>query len=180
VRSAVRVLRDAGVEAIAVCFLYSFLDPAHEVAACRIVAEEFPGVFLCASHGVAPEFREYERLSTTVVNAYLGPVMASYIRSVANRLNALGVSAKPHLTQSNGGVIDFEAAARLPVRTVLLGPSTGVVGAQVTARLADAQDIITFDMGGTSTDVALRPQCSTSIQSAPVAARSRSSTAADC
>ena len=110
---------------------------------------------MCSSHEVAPEFREYERLSTTVVNAYLGPVMASYIRGVADRLTALGVSATPHLTQSNGGVIDFDTAAQLPVRTVLSGPSTGVVGAQVTARLAGAQDIITFDMGGTSTDVAL-------------------------
>jgi N-methylhydantoinase A len=119
VHSAVRVLRDAGVEAIAVCFLYSFLDPAHEAAACRIVAEEFPETFVCTSHEVAPEFREYERLSTTVVNAYLGPIMASYIRGVADRLTALGVSATPHLTQSNGGVIDFEKAARLPVRTVM-------------------------------------------------------------
>jgi N-methylhydantoinase A len=116
VRNAARVLRDAGVEAIAVCFLYSFLDPTHEAAACSIVAEEYPETFICASHEVAPEFREYERLSTTVVNAYLGPVMASYIRGVADRLTALGVSAMPHLTQSNGGVINFEAAARLPVR----------------------------------------------------------------
>jgi N-methylhydantoinase A len=155
VRDAVEVLRNAGVEAVAICFLYSFLDTAHEEAARRIVAEEFPEAFVCASHEVAPEFREYERLSTTVVNAYLGPVMASYIRGVAERLTALGVTATPYLTQSNGGVIGFDAAARLPVRTVLSGPSTGVVGAQVTARLAGAQDIITFDMGGTSTDVAL-------------------------
>jgi N-methylhydantoinase A len=155
VRSAVRMLREARVEAIAVCFLYSFLDPAHEAAASRIVAEEYPEAFICASHEVAPEFREYERLSTTVVNAYLGPIMASYIRGVGARLTALGVRATPHLTQSNGGVIDFDTAARLPVRTLLSGPSTGVVGAQVTARLAGARDIITFDMGGTSTDVAL-------------------------
>jgi len=155
VHATVRMLRDAGVEAIAICFLYSFLDPAHEAAAYRIVAEEFPEAFVCASHEVAPEFREYERLSTSVVNAYLGPIMASYLRGAANRLTALGVGATPHLTQSNGGVIDFEAAARLPVRTVLSGPSTGVVGAQVTARLVGARDIITFDMGGTSTDVAL-------------------------
>jgi N-methylhydantoinase A len=80
--------------------------------------------------------------------------MASYIRGLAHRLSTLGLTATPHLTQSNGGVIDFEAAARLPVRTVLSGPST-IVGAQVTARLAGAQDIITFGMGGTSTDVAL-------------------------
>jgi len=155
VRDAVRALRKAGVEAVAICFLYSFLDTAHEEAVLRIVGEEFPGAFVCASHEVAPEFREYERLSTTAVNAYLGPVMAFYIRGVAERLTALGVTATPYLTQSNGGVIGFDAAARLPVRTVLSGPSTGVVGAQVTARLAGVHDIITFDMGGTSTDVAL-------------------------
>ena len=155
VREAVRGLCAAGVKGVAVCFLYSFLDPAHEAAARRIVAEEFPEAFVCASHEVAPEFREYERLSTTVVNAYLGPVMAFYIRGVVDRLASLGVTATPHLTQSNGGVIGFDTAARLPVRTVLSGPSTGVVGAQVTARLAGIDDIITFDMGGTSTDVAL-------------------------
>jgi N-methylhydantoinase A len=158
VREAVRALRDAGVGAVAICFLYSFLDSAHETAARRIVSEEFPEAFVCTSHEVAPEFREFERLSTTVVNAYLGPIMAFYIRGVADRLAALGVTATPYLTQSNGGVIGLDTAARLPVRTVLSGPSTGVVGAQVTARLAGAQDIITFDMGGTSTDVALM-QC---------------------
>ena len=136
-------------------FLYSFLDPAHEQAARRIITEEFPEAFVCSSHEVAPEFREYERLSTTVVNACLGPVMAFYIRGVADRLASLGVTARPYLTQSNGGVIGFETAARLPVRMVLSGPSTGVVGAQMTACHAGAQDIITFDMGGTSTDVAL-------------------------
>src|SRR6201993_4181556 len=145
VRDAVRALRNAGVEAVAICFLYSSLDAAHEEAVLRIVAEEFSGAFICASHDVAPEFREYERLSTTVVNAYLGPVMAFYIRRVAERLTALGVTATPYLTQSNGGVIGFDAAARLPVRTLLSGPSTGVVGAQVTARLAGTYDIITFD-----------------------------------
>jgi N-methylhydantoinase A len=155
VRNAVRVLRDANVEAVAICFLYSFLDSTHEKTARRIVSEEFPEAFVCASYEVAPEFREYERLSTTVVNAYLGPIMAHYIRGVADRLYALGVAATPYLTQSNGGVIGFDAAARLPVRTVLSGPSTGVVGAKVTAQLAGAHDIIIFDMGGTSTDVAL-------------------------
>ncbi len=155
VRNAVHALRHAGAKAVAICFLYAFLDPAHEATAHRIVTEEFPEAFVCASHEVAPEFREYERLSTTVVNAYLGPVMAFYIRGVADRLAALGITVTPHLTQSNGGVIDFGTAARLPVRTVLSGPSTGVVGAQVTARLVGAHDIITFDMGGTSTDVCL-------------------------
>ena len=155
VRAAVRALRAAGVQAVAVCFLYGFVRTEHEATAMRILAEEFPEAFACASHQVAPEFREFERLSTAVVNAYLGPVMQRYIFRLAERLRELGVAATPHLTQSNGGVIGFDAAARLPVRTVLSGPSTGVVGAQAVGRLAGISELITFDMGGTSTDVAL-------------------------
>jgi N-methylhydantoinase A len=154
-RAAVRKLRDAGVAAVAVCFLYGFLRTDHEVTARRILAEEFPAGFACVSHDVAPEFREFERMSTTVVNAYLGPVMRGYIERLSSRLHELGVRATPHLTQSNGGVISFAQAARLPVRTVLSGPTTGVVGAQEVARLAGLPELITFDMGGTSTDVAL-------------------------
>jgi N-methylhydantoinase A len=155
VREAARALKRAGVQAVAVCFLYAFVRPEHEAAARRILAEEFPEAFLTTSHEIAPEFREYERLSTAVVNSYLGPVMQGYIRRLAERLAALGVAATPHLTQSNGGVIGFDAAAAMPVRTVLSGPSTGVVGAQAIGRLAGFPDLITFDMGGTSTDVAL-------------------------
>ncbi len=110
---------------------------------------------LSAGHEIAPEFREFERLSTVVLNAYLGPVMARYIEALSPRLEALGMTATPHLTQSNGGVIGFATAARMPVRTVLSGPSTGVVGAQAVGALAGFPDLITFDMGGTSTDVAL-------------------------
>ncbi|MBX6374644.1 MAG: hydantoinase/oxoprolinase family protein [Acetobacteraceae bacterium] len=155
VREAARALKRAGVQAVAICFLYSFVRPEHEATARRILAEEFPEAFITASHEIAPEFREYERLSTAVVNAYLGPVMQGYIRRLAERLAELGVTATPHLTQSNGGVIGFEAAATMPVRMVLSGPSTGVVGAQAIGRLAGFPDLITFDMGGTSTDVAL-------------------------
>ncbi len=154
-RAAVRRLREAAVQAVAVCFLYGFVRTAHEETARRILAEEFPEAFACVSHQVAPEFREFERMSTTVVNAYLGPVMQGYIRRLGERLAGLGMRATPHLTQSNGGVIGFEQAARLPVRTLLSGPSTGVVGAQEVGRLAGFADLITFDMGGTSTDVAL-------------------------
>jgi len=155
VRAAARKLRAAGVGAIAVCFLYSFIRPEHERRAKQILLEELPEAFICASHEIAPEFREFERLSTAVVNAYLGPVMRSYINRLAPRLAALGMTVPPHLTQSNGGVIGFETAAAMPVRTVLSGPSTGVVGAQAVGRAAGFPDLITFDMGGTSTDVAL-------------------------
>jgi N-methylhydantoinase A len=155
VREAARALKAADVQAVAVCFLYGFVRPEHEATALRIINEEFPEAFACASHAVAPEFREFERMSTAVVNAYLGPVMDRYIHRLAERLAKLGLKAAPHLTQSNGGVIGFEQAARLPVRTVLSGPSTGVVAAQAVGRMAGLPDLITFDMGGTSTDVAL-------------------------
>ena len=155
VRRAAVALRDAGVEAVAVCFLYGFLRPAHEGRAREIVAEELPDAFVCASHEVAPEFREFERLSTAVVNAYLGPVMQRYVTRLRGRLAEGGLRPAPHLTQSNGGVIGFDQAAALPVRTVLSGPSTGVIAAQALAAAVGIPELITFDMGGTSTDVAL-------------------------
>ncbi|MCG8508561.1 MAG: hydantoinase/oxoprolinase family protein, partial [Rhodospirillales bacterium] len=149
VREAARRLSNAKVKAIAICFIYGFLNTKHETLAREIVAEEFPEAFISVSHDVAPEFREFERLSTTVVNAYLGPVMQGYIRRLQQRLKDLGVKSTPHLTQSNGGVIGFEAAINLPVRTVLSGPSTGVVAAQAIGRKAGFDNIITYDMGGT-------------------------------
>src|SRR5690606_35786657 len=155
VREAARTLREAGVQSVAICFLYSFIAPEHEQAARRIVAEEFPDAFISTSSDVAPEFREYERMSTAVVNAYLGPVMQRYIDRLAHRLADLGLTVRPHLTQSNGGVIGFDQAARLPVRTVLSGPSTGVVAAQAIGQQIGLGNLITFDVGGTSSDVAL-------------------------
>lgn len=155
VRSVVGKLRDEGVEALAICFLYSFMDPTHESAAAAEVALEADDIFLSLSNEVAPEFREYERLSTTVVNAFLGPVMQRYIERLEERLQAGGLGVAPHLTQSNGGVIGFETAAKFPVRTLLSGPSTGVVAAQAIAETAGLDKLITFDMGGTSSDVAL-------------------------
>ena len=155
VRDIARLLKAADVKAIAIGFLYGFVRPEHEARARDIVLEEYPGVFVSISSDVAPEFREYERISTAVVNSYLGPVMRNYIRRLAERLKTLGVKAIPHLTQSNGGVIGFDMAARLPVRTVLSGPSTGVVAAQAIGKMIGIENLITFDMGGTSTDVAL-------------------------
>ncbi|MFK3777598.1 hydantoinase/oxoprolinase family protein [Agrobacterium sp. NPDC089420] len=154
-RAAVRQLKQAGVKSIAVCFLYSFLNSDHEAVAGRILAEEFPEAFAALSHRIAPEFREFERLSTTVVNAYLGPVMKGYVQALSGKLKNLGIAVSPQLTQSNGGVIGFDTAADLPVRTVLSGPSTGVVAAQAIGRMTGIENLITFDMGGTSSDVAL-------------------------
>jgi N-methylhydantoinase A len=156
VRAVARRLAKQGVEAVAVCFLYSFLDPEHEKAVSEVLAEELDEkAFVSCSYQVCPEFREYERLSTTVVNAFLGPVMRGYLENLSPRLDEVGVKVKPHITQSNGGTISFETAATQPVRTILSGPSTGVVGALETARMVGIENLITFDMGGTSTDVAL-------------------------
>jgi len=155
VRTAALAMKEAGVEAVAICFLYAFVNPAHEARAREIVADILPDVFLCASHEIAPEFREFERLSTATVNAYLGPLMHRYITRLSARLDELGLKSAPHLTQSNGGVASFQAAADAPVRTVLSGPSTGVVAAEAIGRQSGFPNIITFDMGGTSSDVAL-------------------------
>ena len=155
VRRAAETLKDAGVGAVAIAFLYAYVDPSHEIRARKIVAEVMPDAFISCSHEVAPEFREFERFSTVAVNASLGPVMSGYVQRLKNRIDELGVHSPAHVTQSNGGVISFDMAANQPVRTVLSGPSTGVVGAIALGALAGAPDLITFDMGGTSTDVAL-------------------------
>ncbi|MCF4098627.1 MULTISPECIES: hydantoinase/oxoprolinase family protein [Maritalea] len=154
-RTVLRELASQDIKALAVCFLYSFMNDTHEQAVLADTREELGDIFVSLSSEVAPEFREYERLSTTVVNAFLGPVMERYIQRLEARLVEAGLQTSPHLTQSNGGVIGFEAAAQFPVRTLLSGPSTGVVAAQVIAGLAGFDNVITFDVGGTSSDVAL-------------------------
>ncbi|RWZ58324.1 hydantoinase/oxoprolinase family protein [Labedella populi] len=155
VRAAAVSLREAGVEAVSVCFLYSYLNPAHESAVRAVLEEELPGVFLSISHEVLPEFREYERLSTVIINSFIGPVMEGYLSRLRHGLAADGLRVEPKVTQSNGGVMSFVTAEKMPVRTVLSGPSTGVVGAARLSAQSGIDDIITFDMGGTSSDVAL-------------------------
>ena len=140
-------LRGARVEAVAVCLLFSFVRPEHERRIARALAGL--GVPLSVSHEILPEYREYERTSTVAINAYLQPLMGAY-------LQRLGASARGlRVMQSSGGSISAAAAAREPVRTILSGPAGGVVGALGATRASGTTDIITFDMGGTSTDVAL-------------------------
>ena len=168
VRQHAATLREAGVRAVAVCLLYSFLNPDHERIVRDILREELPGVFLSVSHEVLPEFREYERLSTVVVNSYIGPVMEGYLARLRKGLAEDGLMPSPQVTQSNGGVMSFETAERFPVRTALSGPSTGVVGASALCAESGIDDIITFDMGGTSSDVALvrggKPESATGME----------------
>jgi N-methylhydantoinase A len=154
VTAAVETMGAEAVEAIAVCFLYSFLDPTHERQAAAVIRERSPGCYVSLSSDVSPEFREYERLSTTVLNAYLGPLISRYVRRFDAEVRRIGVPGAPYINQSNGGVISAVAAAERPVRTLLSGPSAGVSGAAWVARAAGLDALITFDMGGTSTDVA--------------------------
>jgi N-methylhydantoinase A len=142
-------------EAIAVCFLHSYRNAAHELAMAERLRELLPGVYVCASAEIAPVFREYERFSTTVVNAYVGPRIDRYISRLADRIAGLGVPVAPRVIGSGGGMMSLESVRRHPVATLLSGPSAGVVGAVHLATAAGFEDVITFDMGGTSTDVCL-------------------------
>ena len=153
VAALVRKLRRAGVESVAVCLLFSFVRPEHERRIERALASELGGVPLSVSHKILPEYREFERTSTVTINAYLQPLMGSYL----GRLGAHVAGRALRVMQSSGGSISARAAAAEPVRTILSGPAGGVVGATRAAVEAGFEDIITFDMGGTSTDVALCP-----------------------
>ena len=153
--AAVAALQRDGVEAVAVCYLHSYLDGAHERRTGDEVARHLPGAFLSLSCDVLPEFREYERLSTTVMNAYIGPRMARYLDTLVGRLRDLGLSVAPHTIHSNGGVMSLDSVRRFPVRTCLSGPAAGVIGAAEAARQAGHSHVVTFDVGGTSTDVSL-------------------------
>ena len=154
----VRLVKKCGAESVAVCLLFSFANAEHErQITTRLRAAGFS---VSASHEIFPEFREYERTATTVENAYLLPVMSRYLGEIdtlagraAKRSHARG--SRVRVMQSSGGIISAATASREPVRTILSGPAGGVLGAQYVAELAGFSRIVTFDMGGTSTDVAL-------------------------
>jgi N-methylhydantoinase A len=155
-REAIRRLQKKGVQSVAVCFLFSFLNPAHELKIKELFGREFPEARLSLSCEVLPQIREFYRMSTTVINAYIQPVMASYLSRLESRMRDLGViTPKLYIMQSNGGVSTFKGSAEKPVATVLSGPAGGVIASMGTAERVGIQNIITFDMGGTSCDVAL-------------------------
>jgi N-methylhydantoinase A len=155
-RDAVKRLKKKGVQSVAICFLFSFLNPDHELKIKEIFAEEFPEATLSLSCEVLPQIREFYRMSTTVINAYIAPVMASYLGRLEKRLKELGVTTpKLYIMQSNGGVSTFEGSTKKPVATVLSGPAGGVIASMGTCERIGVNNIITFDMGGTSCDVAL-------------------------
>jgi len=148
-QAVIRQLRDRGVESVAVCYLFSFANPAHEAKTAECLAGMDIPVSL--SHQILPEFREYERTETTIINAYVAPCIKRYIDDMTKHVPR----EKLRIMQSNGGSISAGMASEEPVRTILSGPAGGVVGAHEIGKAAGFERLITFDMGGTSTDVAL-------------------------
>jgi len=155
VQKAAKYLKERGIEALAICFLWSFRNPAHEKRAAEICREKLPDIYVCASCDISPEIREYWRTSTTVLNAYVGPVLSKYIRHLANTLKELDYTGELLITQSNAGVISPEIAMEQAVRTVLSGPACGPAAGVFLCRPYNLDNLITIDMGGTSFDVTL-------------------------
>src|SRR6185369_6444764 len=151
----IRQIGEAKPDACAVCLLFSFLNPAHEAMIRDALAAAFPDMYLSISSEVQPEFREYERLSTTVLNAYLQPVMERYLGEFADGVGQAAPKAALGINQSSGGLMSVARARHVPIRTALSGPAAGAVGAIHMARLSGMPDVISLDMGGTSADVAL-------------------------
>ena len=149
----VSALRAAEVEAVAVCLLFGFLHPEHEQRVGQAIRAALPEVAVSLSSELLPEFREYERMATVTADAYLAPRVTAYLRRLAGRIRERGLPA-PLVMQSSGGVAEIDLAAAQPARLVLSGPAGGVIGATYVAARSGFGDLLTFDMGGTSTDVA--------------------------
>ena len=155
VAAACKRLIEMGVEAVAVCFLHSYANPDHENCAAGIVRREMPGIAVSASSEILPEYREFERFSTTALNAYVGPKVSQYLDLLASGLTKGGINAPLRIMGSNGGTWSASAMAQEPVNAMLSGPAGGVTASIGIARLLDIPNIITYDMGGTSTDACL-------------------------
>jgi N-methylhydantoinase A/oxoprolinase/acetone carboxylase beta subunit len=154
-RRAIRALADRGVTTLAVCLLHAYLNPVHEKRLAALVAEEAPRMAVTLSHEVSPTFREYERASTTVVNAYVMTAVRDYLRGLGAALGERGYRGRLFVMQSSGGVATAEAMERYPVRMIESGPAAGALMAAVYGELAGHRDLVAFDMGGTTAKLAL-------------------------
>jgi N-methylhydantoinase A len=155
VRAAAKRLADESVQAVALVFLFSYRNPAHEQRAAEILAQALPGVSVSVSHRLTQEWREYERTSTTVVNAYLQPIVGRYLGEFGQGLAGRGFTGQVLITQSNGGAFSLAAARTKPVHTIESGPAAGAVGCASLARVLDLDRLISFDMGGTTAKCAI-------------------------
>ncbi|HEX9879220.1 MAG TPA: hydantoinase/oxoprolinase family protein, partial [Candidatus Binatia bacterium] len=158
VRRAARKLRDEGVSSVAVCYLFSFMNPAHERRTAEIMREEHPECRVSLSSLILPVIREYQRISTTVLDAYVGPVVERYLSALSGKLRTAGLKTeRMFIMQSNGGLMRIDVAANYPNQTLLSGPAAGVVFGSSIGGLTGEKNVVTFDMGGTSTDISVMP-----------------------
>ena len=157
VRREVRLLRERGVQAIAVAFLHAYRNPAHEQRVKAIIEEEYPGVFISLSSEVAPQYREYERFSTTALNAFIGPKTSTYIDNLAGKAKAAEVGDDVHLMTSAGGLVTSRSAADVPVSLLTSGVVAGLLGGCAIGKASGFPSVITLDVGGTSADVGVAP-----------------------
>jgi N-methylhydantoinase A len=155
VRRAAAILTKRGVETVAICFLNSFMNPRHELRAKEIVQEACPEAYVCTSFEILPEIREFERSSTTVVNAFLGPIIHQYYEHLIERLREWGYGGDVLVAHSGGGVMSFETARKFPVRVCGSGPAAGAMGGAFIGSQAGFSEVISLDMGGTSADISL-------------------------
>lgn len=146
---------EKGIQAVAICLLFSYLNSDHEQRLAEVLRAAFPEIFVSVSSEVQPEFREYERFSTTLINAFLQPEVTRYMDRLQKEVRTVAPNAEFGIFQSSGGLMSVERAAQLPVRTALSGPAAGAVGASGAGALSAIGDVITLDIGGTSTDVCL-------------------------
>ena len=144
-----------GAEALAVCFLFSYLNPSHEQRASEIIRQRYPDLYASLSHEVIPQIKEFDRLSTTVINSYVGPVFSRYLANLSQRFESYPQLQDLLIMQSNGGVASIDDSSRMAVRAILSGPAGGVSAAAYLGQLLDEPKVIAFDMGGTSTDISL-------------------------
>ena len=152
---AIAAIRKSGATSVAVCFLHAYRNPAHELAAVEQLTRALPDVSVSRSSDVLPQIKEYERVSTTVVNAYVGPVVRRYLTNLEARLTEAGFEGSLFIMLSHGGMAPVEEAARLAAGTVLSGPAGGMSGGRRCADLVGIPDLVPFDMGGTRTDISL-------------------------
>lgn len=152
---ATRELRESGVESVAVCFLFSYLNPAHELRVRQLVEQEFPGAFVTTSAEIAPQFREFERFTTACMNAFLGPKVKTFMSNLSERLSSAGIRGEVHVMTSNGGVATTQTISEKPVLSLLSGLAAGVLGGQWIGRQTGRENLITFDVGGTSADIGI-------------------------
>jgi N-methylhydantoinase A len=152
---AIELLRKRGVEAVAVVFLNSFMHPEHERRTLQAIVDALPDAYACCSYDILPELKEFERTSTTVANAYIGPIVDRYLSNLTTRLDEWGFRNQTFIIHSGGGVMSLDAARRLPARTCMSGPPGGAVGAAYIGSLAGFPNVLGLDMGGTSCDLAV-------------------------